>query len=190
VKAVLGSAAVLELHVAALKQLFNAMDPAPFRERDLDPRAEEYIVEWAREVRSHVPLALVVHLDREAATPVAAVVLQEAVRVFFAQRALSERRRLRRLLRQGRLSLLISVAFLAGMVALGDVLAEVFSTERYGQILREGLVIGGWVAMWRPFEIFLYGWWPIRAEARLYDRLSAMAVRVVDAIAAAPLLPG
>jgi len=28
--------------------LFNAMDPAPFRERDLDPNAEEYIVGWGR----------------------------------------------------------------------------------------------------------------------------------------------
>ena len=48
-----------------------------------------------------------------------------------------------------------------------------------GQILRESLVIGGWVAMWRPMEIFLYDWWPIRAEARLADRLAAMPVRIV-----------
>ncbi len=40
-------------------------------------------------------------------------------------------------------------------------------------------MIGGWVAMWRPLEIFLYDWWPIRAEARLFDRLSAMPVRLV-----------
>jgi hypothetical protein len=33
--------------------------------------------------------------------------------------------------------------------------------------------------MWRPIEIFLYEWWPIRAEARLFDRLSAMMVSVV-----------
>jgi len=33
--------------------------------------------------------------------------------------------------------------------------------------------------MWRPLEIFLYDWWPIRAEARLCDRLSAMPVRIV-----------
>jgi hypothetical protein len=32
--------------------------------------------------------------------------------------------------------------------------------------------------MWRPLEVFLYDWWPIRAEARLFDRLSAMPVRI------------
>jgi len=34
------------------------------------------------------------------------------------------------------------------------------------------------VALWRPLEIFLYDWWPIRAEARLYDRLGEMDVRL------------
>ena len=33
----------LDIHVGELKQLFNAMDPAPFRDRDLDPKAEEFI---------------------------------------------------------------------------------------------------------------------------------------------------
>jgi hypothetical protein len=32
--------------------------------------------------------------------------------------------------------------------------------------------------MWRPLEIFLYDWWPIRNEARLSDRLAAMPVRI------------
>ena len=39
-------------------------------------------------------------------------------------------------------------------------------------------MIGGWVAMWRPMEIFLYDWWPIRADGKLYDRLSVMPVRI------------
>jgi len=32
--------------------------------------------------------------------------------------------------------------------------------------------------MWRPMEIFLYDWWPIRAEGRLFGRLAAMPVRI------------
>src|SRR6185436_19737102 len=36
----------------------------------------------------------------------------------------------------------------------------------------------GWVAMWRPLEVFLYDWWPIRADARLLQRLSTMPVRI------------
>jgi hypothetical protein len=58
-----------------------------------------------------------------------------------------------------------------------SVLAVLAPTEER-RLLREGLLIGGWVAMWRPIEIFLYDWWPIRAEARLFDRLSTMPVRI------------
>jgi hypothetical protein len=50
--------------------------------------------------------------------------------------------------------------------------------SRIGEIVRESLTIGGWVSMWRPLEVFLYDWWPIRNEARLSDRLAAMPVRI------------
>ena len=55
---------VVEVHVAELKQLFNAIDPSPFREKDLDPDAEEFIVSWARDVSRDAQLALLVYLDR------------------------------------------------------------------------------------------------------------------------------
>ncbi|MEY4815442.1 MAG: hypothetical protein RLZZ162_2515, partial [Verrucomicrobiota bacterium] len=38
--------------------------------------------------------------------------------------------------------------------------------------------IGGWGAMWRPLEIYLYDWWPVRDERRVFERLSRMSVRV------------
>ena len=50
--------------------------------------------------------------------------------------------------------------------------------SRFVQIFREGLLIGGWVAMWRPLEVFLYDWWPVRAEVRLSERLSTMPVSI------------
>jgi hypothetical protein len=57
---------VIEVHVAELKQLFNSIDPSPFRNKDLDPKAEEFIVGWAKDLPREATLALVVDLDREA----------------------------------------------------------------------------------------------------------------------------
>lgn len=169
---------VLEVRVGQLNQLFNAIDPAPFRERDLDPKAEEFIVSWAHELRSEGPLTLVVRLDAHHGTPEDGVMLNDAVREFFTERALVTRRRLRQLFRVGRTSLLIGLAFLATSIFVGDVLESTFHATRFGGVVRESLLIGGWVAMWRPLEVFLYDWWPIRAEARLLDRLGAMTVRI------------
>jgi hypothetical protein len=170
----------LDIHVGELKQLFNEMDPAPFRDRDLDPKAEEFIVDWGREVRRKAPLALIVHLSRRAATPEEVTSLRQAVREYFAQSASHARAQLRQLLREGRWSLLIGLLFLAVAIVLGDLLIDLAGRWDYGEILGHSLLIGGWVALWRPFEIFLYEWWPILGEARLYDRLSAMQVQVVN----------
>lgn len=171
----------IEVHVDELRQLFNSMDPTPFRQRDLDPRAEEFIAGWASELHTDLPLSLLVHVDRQAAAADEVAVLQVAVREFFKQRAAVTRRRLRQLLRVGRTSLLIGVAAVAVSIALGDLISKLVSDDQLGGVLRESLLIGGWVAMWRPLEVFLYDWWPIRAAARLFDRLSEMPVQVVAA---------
>ncbi|HST11953.1 MAG TPA: hypothetical protein VLL05_16365, partial [Terriglobales bacterium] len=140
---------VIEVHVGELKQLFNSIDPSPFRQRDLDREAEEFIVGWAKDLPRDVPLALVVDLDREAGLPDEAAVLRDAIHEFFRQRAEAYRRRLRELLRRGRTSLLIGLTVLAAAIALGDFLATLMKTSRIGEILRESLTIGGWVSMWR-----------------------------------------
>jgi hypothetical protein len=172
--------AVLDLRVAELRQLFNAMDPAPFHERDLDARAVTYILEWGREIPAARPLSLVVHLGQESATTASASLLSEAIHAYFSRRALATRRQLRQLLRVGRISLLIGLVFLASAIVLGEFVAELFSRDAYSSFIRESFVIGGWVALWRPLEIFLYEWWPIRNEARLQERLSTMNVEVLN----------
>lgn len=168
----------LELYLAETRQLFNSMDPAPFRERDLDPKATAYIIDWAREAPSGRPLSLTVHLGRESAAAEDSAMVSEAVHESFRRRAIATRHQLRQLFRIGRISLLIGVAFLGVAVAAGEFLAGLVREKSYAWLLKESLVIGGWVALWRPLEIFLYDWWPILAEARLYDRLSEMGVRL------------
>jgi len=177
---------VIEVHVGELKQLFDAIDPSPFRDRDLDPKAEAFIVGWARDLPRETPLALVVDLDREAGLPDEAGVLRDAIHEFFRHRAETYRQRLRELFRVGRTSLMIGLVVLAAAIALGDFLASQMQGNRIGEIIRESLTIGGWVSMWRPLEVFLYDWWPIRNEARLSDRLAAMPVRIRYASATGP----
>lgn len=169
---------VIEIHLAESKQLFNAIDPAPFREKDLDPKAEGFIVDWARELPANTPVALAVLLDRPSGLPDEVEVLRDAVSQYFGMRSLASRQRLKRLFKVGRTSLLIGTLFLAGSLGLGGIIESALEGQRIGEVLRASLAIGGWVAMWRPLEIFLYDWWPIRAERQLYDKLSAMPVRV------------
>lgn len=168
----------IEVRLRELSQLFNLMDPSPFIDRDLDADAEEFIVGWARELPPHRELELVIHLttppesDRAAGT-------EEAVHHYFASRAEAKGRELRQLLRVGRASLLIGFLFLAACFGLG-VLGRQFLPAGWGDFVELGLQIVGWVAMWRPLEIYLYDWWPVRNDRRLLERLSRMKVRLLQ----------
>ena len=168
---------VIEVRVAELRQLFNSIDPSPFRERDLDPRAEDSLSTGPASFRTTRPSRCWSTSNAPAARRDEAAMLADAIHEYFAQRALGSRRQLRELFRRGRISLAIAVVFLAVALAASDLIGSI-SERRFAAVFREGLLIGGWVAMWRPLEVFLYDWWPIRAEARLSERLSTMPVSI------------
>lgn len=152
------------------------MDPSPFHERDLDDDAEEFIVGWAREFPRRDPISLVVYVDQLPVHSDAQHVLETAVHNYFGYRAKLNRLEFRYLLKQGRDSLIIGLAFLATCMLMSQLLRHQAGTLPI--ILREGLIIAGWVAMWRPMEIFLYEWWPLLRRGRLYEKLSRMHVEV------------
>ena len=102
----------------------------------------------------------------------------EAVRNHFLYRSARKRRELRALLRRGRLSLAIGLAFSGACIAIANLVVG-NSDSPLSAIARESLVIGGWVARWRPLEIFLYDWWEVRRWQLEYARLAQMTTRVI-----------
>jgi hypothetical protein len=63
-------------------------------------------------------------------------------------------------------------------MTLGDLLAGWLGQTATANVVREGLHLLGWVSTWKPIELFLYGWWPLVGDRRLYERLSQMPVDV------------
>ena len=76
----------IKLRLRDIDQLFNSMDPSPFIEKDLDDKAEEFIVGWAREFPRDAPLKLHVQLERWPAQDPTELI-REAVQNHFAHRA-------------------------------------------------------------------------------------------------------
>lgn len=168
----------LELSIVDPMQLFNSMDPAPFHERALNAEVIDYIVDWALELPADAPLHLLVTLRGKAVPAHDAELIRNAVQTSFERSALAKQRELRKLLKEGRISLVIGIVFLAAAVFISDYLGGLISNENYAWLVQESVVIGGWVALWHPINIFLYEWWPIRADRRLFRRLGQMSVDV------------
>lgn len=169
----------IDIYVDRIEQLFNSMDPSPFQEKDLDSDAEEFIVSWAREYHPRAPLCLRVRVNRPTAAGEAQL-LQTAIHNYFSYRRNLNRLAFKRLMKQGRVSLVIGGAFLAVCLLISDLLAQ----QQLGPFLsitRESLTIAGWVAMWQPMQIFLYDWWPLRRIGLTYQKLSQVPVAVQSA---------
>ena len=167
----------IELNLREIEQLFNTMDPSPFHEKDLDDDAAEFILSWAQEFHRPEPVDLVIHLEKFPTTHNVQRVAEEAVHHYFAYRARLNELEFKRLMKQGRMSLLVGLSFLAACLLLMEFLASKFDTALPG-FFKEGLTIVGWVAMWRPLEIYLYEWWPLRRRGQILEKLSRMRVEV------------
>jgi hypothetical protein len=170
--------ATIEVRVRDIGQLFNSLDPSPFPERDLDDDAEAYLVGWAREVDAGDLFLIVVHLPDSELAKAEQRGLASAIANYFDYRTGMLERDLRDLLRIGRRSIVIGLAVLAACILIGQLVRELLADSALAQAVAEGLVIFGWVANWRPAEIFLYDIWSARRRIDLYRRLAKADVEL------------
>ncbi|MBS0387764.1 MAG: hypothetical protein JSR15_04720 [Proteobacteria bacterium] len=166
---------LIELKLREPRQLFHTLDPAPFHEKDLDPAAEQYIEDAVREIGQDKPMKLIVHLPAAMCDSDDAHSLPQAVANYFDSRARQARVDLRRLLSRGGLNLAIGVGFLIACLWLRRLMIATAGFE----VLAEGLLIIGWVGLWRPVEIFLYDWWPIRRQQQRFAAVARMPILIV-----------
>ncbi|MCG6942607.1 MAG: hypothetical protein LJE69_15310 [Thiohalocapsa sp.] len=167
--------AVLDIRIGRVEQLFQTFDPSPFRDRDLDPKATQYIVDWARGLNRKVAIGIHLHVQAKAG---AAEDVRSAVRGYFEHRADAAVREMRELFRLGRIYLVIGLLILVLSLVGSELAVNLFGESPSVSIIAESLVILGWVANWRPLETFLYEWWPLRRDIVLFRRLAAAQVEV------------
>ncbi len=160
----------IDLKVRHSRQLFDNRDPAPFNERDLDDDAVEYLLGAAQEIPGKQPLAIVVTISEEPEPRLAPGAIVEAVRAHFLYEGDQVERRLRDHVRRGQMFLAVGLTVLVVFLTLAEFTMSL-PAGALRDILREGLVITGWVAMWRPLEVLLYDWWPLIDERRQVRRI-------------------
>lgn len=164
----------IDIQAQRIEQLFDNRDPAPFRERDLDPNLAEYLVEAAEDLVSHDGLAIMFWLEHEASH----AELEHAFRGHFEEVRARLQRRRRRNRRIGAVTLLLGIFLVVVLFTLAQLVAAAVPGA-LGAGLKEGLVISSWVVLWRPVEILIYGWIPARQERRVIEHLlkATLAVR-------------
>jgi hypothetical protein len=166
----------IEVNLEDLEQFFNTMDPSPFHEKDLDHDLEEFIISWATEYSLGEPLRLIVHLQNRPSDIDAQSVIEKAVHNYFRYRTELNQREFKQLLREGRISLVIGLSFLTVCISGGQMATRLQIPG--ASVVEASLTIAGWVAMWHPMDVFLYGWWPLRRQGKVFRKLSSVPVEV------------
>jgi hypothetical protein len=168
----------IQVRVENVSQLFDTLDPFPFPERDLDKDAEEYIVGWARELPHDEPISIVIHVPSAELSKHDPHLLAEALNRYFDYRAGIVTRDLNELFRIGRIALLIGLAVLGFCLTTAQFAGRRLGETPFSRFIQESLIILGWVANWKPIEIFLYDWWPLARRRNLYRRLAQATVQL------------
>ncbi len=167
----------IEVRVKSAQQLFDARDPAPFRERDLDDGFVEYVLSSVREFAVSCPLKLVIYIEGEESKDLARDAIREAIHSYFTYKSDLQKSELRTFLKRAQLFLLIGLFVLISCIGLAQSLTLPNPPGALG-ILREGIVIFGWVSIWKPIELILFDWYPLFERLRFYKKLMTIEIDI------------
>lgn len=163
----------IDLHLQTLSQLFESLDPAPFHEKALDRDAETWLLDCAGELPARAPFTIVVHGG--AAIGASLDAIRSALRAHFELQHRTVLRRHRRRMRTGRIALAAGLAVLTLTLVLRRTL-EATLGGGIADIAAEGLLVLGWVALWRPVDAVLFESWEWRQQRALLMRLATAPV--------------
>ena len=156
------SRGLIDIRLHTVRQFFRTLDPAPFREKDLDELAEQYLVDACAEAGTHWRLRIIVHPSEAEAESEVVRTRSDSVHNYFVYREQQLHADILRLLRYGAVSFVIGVLFLIVLdslpgaavgsswriqsVSIGISLTRAFSFwdgMRYGGRLRRCFTTGG-----------------------------------------------
>lgn len=163
--------ACIDIRLNSPRQLFDLRDPAPFRERDLDPGAVEHFLNSVREIPLRQPVRINLFILPDSANTLEKSVIADAIRAHFEHEREIIDRAITLNFRRGRYLFVLGLLVLGTFLTISKMMEGWQALGFAREIISEGLVIMGWVAMWRPAEVLLYDWWPLYEERRWINKL-------------------
>lgn len=166
----------IEVRVKNAQQLFDARDPAPFRERDLDDDFVDYIVAAIREL-SGSKLRIVIYIEDSDLKELTLDSIKEAIEADIEYRIDLLNAELNTYFKR------VPIVFITSLIALFVCLGisqsiDTTTTHNLNSVVKEGLVIFGWVSVWKPIELLLFDWYPIFEKRRIFLKFKKSEIKI------------
>lgn len=162
--------AEIVLHVPGTADLFKSPEILFYNRQLLDKDIDAFMMEKAGSFHRNADIQINIYVKTGAAGDEKEVV--DAIRRHFSYSHERTTKQLRHTLNLGWRSLVIAFVFLLLMYSIANKLVPQLSQGEFTTPVRELFIILGWVALWRPAELLLYDWFPMRKNARLLEKLS------------------
>ncbi|UCF37659.1 MAG: hypothetical protein JSU96_01975 [Acidobacteriota bacterium] len=172
-----GKTYLIDIKVENLSFLFDERDPSPLRNRDLHDDIVSYIIGSLREIPLKSPVKLNILIEDGNPGDVDHERIVGSVLNHFEFETHLKAIELRRTLRKGVKAMLTGLGFL--FLSLSSV--HYISSNYTGfvwEYLVEGLSILSWVSMWFPIHVFLYEWWPILDDLKVFRKARALETEI------------
>lgn len=163
-----------------VEDLFTATSFAPLEGR-FEPRSGmEQVLDQVALHRLHPAQPLQLKLTVRRPTEVSDDAIRTAIRGYCEAVIVDRQLDLKRIQRIGRNALLLGLGFLAACMALSTAAnAASFLPEFIRRLFGEGLVIAGWVGLWRPIEVMLFDTRPPQHDIRLHRAIARAEIDVL-----------
>ena len=172
----MNSTAEIKLQLLNIHELLRS-PVSLYRKRTLKTDAEEFIVEEVEGLPCKVSITMKVHLalsEVKHKDEIAA-----AIHSHFFYRREQAQKKYKRIFQYGWRILFIALGLLAVIFSFTEIAINFLPDNRLVLFIRESFIIFGWVALWRPMELLLYDWYPVKADINLYYRLEHSNVQFV-----------
>jgi hypothetical protein len=171
----MNTAAEIKLQLQNINELLRL--PVSFCIKStLQTDAEEFIVEEAEALPGKAAININVHLalsevkHREDIAP--------AIRRHFCYRREQSQKEYKRIFKYGWRILFIALGLLAVIFTITEIAFYYLPDNKPLLFIHESFIILSWVALWRPLELLLYEWYPVKTEINLFSRLEHSNVQV------------
>jgi len=116
----------IEVRVKTSQQLFDARDPAPFRERDLDDHFVQYITSTAREFPHKSPLKIVIYIEEKESESLSYEGVREAIQSYWTYQIELFDNDLKVFFKRAQLFMLIGLLVLVSCITAAQSIAVIF----------------------------------------------------------------
>ncbi|SNX28638.1 hypothetical protein SAMN06295945_0977 [Polynucleobacter meluiroseus] len=167
----------IDVNIESLDSLFSDLDPTPFRQRDLDPRAVHHILQWAGDAPPKSPLGLLLHITGKEPGEATESDVQQAVNKFFEYEALLIERQNNRHRNRMFKWLGVGIGMMIILLTIKYFSLQIWPDSYFSLVICEAFVIIGWVSLWVPIERLGYDGLIVSEQLNLYRRLAVMSVQ-------------